>query len=33
MSNIKVNVSALATGLKENREDYEKIFAQKIKLL
>ena len=30
MSNIKVNVSALATGLKENREDYEKIFAQKM---
>lgn len=27
---LKVDVSALATGLKENREDYEKIFAQKL---
>lgn len=30
MSNIKVDVSALSTGLKESREDYEKIFGQKL---
>ncbi len=27
---VKVDVSALAVGLQENREDYEKIFAQKL---